>query len=82
MNPDLILSVTFEGKVLSLPAYIMQFGYVARLNVEIQGMTVTFERDEESKWRAVIGYADLIADKKVKKELLEAVADVIDELTK
>ena len=52
------------------------------IEVEIEGTPVVFERDEEGNWRAVMGYEDLVAGKKVKKELLIKVADVIEEITR
>ena len=77
-----MLQVEYAGDVLQLPARIVQFGYVVKLEVDIEGTTVTFEPDEERNWRAVMGFEDLVAGKKVKRELVEAVAGVIGGVTK
>ncbi|HPH33036.1 MAG TPA: hypothetical protein PLB49_14350 [Chitinophagaceae bacterium] len=82
MEPDFMLPVSFDEKDIELPVKVVQFGYVVKLEVEIEGTIVTFEPDEERNWRAVLGFEDLIAGKKVKKELLEAVASVIGDITK
>ena len=82
MESDFLLPVTFEEKEMEFPTKVIQSGYTIKLEVDIQGTIVTFEPDEERNWRAVMGYEDLIAGKKVKRELLEAVAGVIEEITK
>ncbi len=82
MEDDFTLPVLFEGKELALPARLRQYGYKVMIEVEIEGTPVVFERDEEGNWRAVMGYEDLVAGKKVKKELLIKVADVIEEITR
>ena len=82
MEDEFILPVSFEGKELELPARLLRYGYTVKIEVEIDGTPVVFEPDEERNWRAVMGFEDLVAGKKVKKELVEVVAGVIGELTK
>jgi hypothetical protein len=82
MEDEFILPVSFEGKELELPARLLRYGYTAKIEVEIEGTPVVFEPDEERNWRAVMGFEDLVAGKKVKKELVEAVAGVIGGITK
>lgn len=79
---DFILPVTFNGEELEFPARLQQFGYTVKLEVEIKGTKVMFEPDEERNWRALISYEDLQANKKLDKELLEALAEVITNVTK
>lgn len=81
MDNDFILPVEFAGEELQLPAKLVQTGYVVKLEVEIEGVIITFEPDEERNWRAVLGYDDLINGKKVKRELVEAVAKFIETIT-
>jgi hypothetical protein len=76
------LPVTFNGKELELPAKVLDYGYVAKLQVEIDGTQVIFEPDEERNWRALISFEDLQANKKLDANLLQAVAEVISEITK
>jgi hypothetical protein len=82
MDDTFILPVFFEGKELELPARLLRFGYTVKIEVEIEGTTVVFEPDEERRWRALIGLDDVVAGKKVKHELLEAVAQVIEDVTR
>jgi hypothetical protein len=69
MENDFVLPVEYAGEVLQLPARILQFGYVVKLEVEIKGTTVTFEPDEERNWRAVMEFEDLINGKKGRPEI-------------
>jgi hypothetical protein len=82
MENEFILPVCFQGNDLEFPAQIVQLGYVVKLMVIIEGVTVTFEPDEERNWRAVIAYDDLMLEKKLKKELVEAVAEAIGSFSK
>ena len=82
MDDGFLLPVILENEKMSFPAKIVQYGYVVKLEVEIEGTVVTFEPDEERNWRAVMGFEDLISGKKVKRELVEAIAYVIGEITK
>jgi hypothetical protein len=82
MDDHFILPVIFEGKDLELPARLLQHGYTVKIEVAIEDIPVIFEPDEEQNWRAVMGYEDLVTGKKVKRELLEMVAGVIEEYTR
>ena len=81
MDSDFILPVEFGGEVLQLRARIVQTSYLVKLEVEMEDTIVTFEPDEERNWRAVLGYDDLIIGKKVKQELVQAVAKFIETIT-
>ena len=81
MDEDFLLPVSFEGNDWEFPAKILQRGFVVQLEVDINGTTVTFEPDEERNWRALLSFEDRVADKRIKKELLEAIAQKITENT-
>jgi len=81
MQPEpLLLPVTYNGEEYEFSFRIQRFGYTYRIEVEIHGANVYFERDEEGNWRAILGYEDLMAGKKADKGLIEAVAMVLDEI--
>lgn len=81
MAEDFMLPVSFEGRELEFPSCIRQRGFAVMLEVEIEGTVVTFEPDEERNWRAILGFEDLLAGKRIKRELLEIVAQKITEIT-
>jgi hypothetical protein len=82
MENEFLLPVTFKGKELEFPARLLNYGYSSKLEVELDGIKVIFEPDEERNWRVLISYEDLVANKNISRELLEAVAGVIQEITK
>ena len=82
MEDNFELPVLFNKKDLKFPARLLQYGYTAKLEVEIEGTKVLFEPDEERNWRAVISYDDVRASKKLNTELLKSVAEAIEALTK
>lgn len=82
MEDEFLLPVSFNGHSMELPAKLRQFGYTVKIEVDIDGLIVTFEPDEERNWRAVMGYEDVVAGKAGNKKLIEAVAEVITEITK
>jgi hypothetical protein len=81
MESEFVLPIEYGGEVMELPARLVRAGYIVKLEVEIENTIITFEPDEERNWRAVMGYEDLINSKKVKVELLEAVAKFLETLT-
>ena len=82
MDENFDLPVTFNNKEFNFPTRLLQFGYTAKLEVEIEGTKVFLEPDEERNWRAVISYEDVQANKKLSSELLKSVAETIEALTK
>jgi len=82
MEDDFLLQVTWKGKEYEFPVRVLNFGYVTKLEVEINDIKVQFERDDEANWRAIMSNEDIQAGKQVDKSLLLAVAEVIEEVTK
>ena len=82
MDDNFTLPVTYMGRNYNFPAQLLNYGYSYKLQVDIDGTNVLFEPDEERNWRALISYEDLQANKKLNPSLLQAIALVIDEITK
>lgn len=82
MNDEFYIPVSFGGKDYNFPARLLTYGYTIKLEVDIDGNTIVFEPDEERNWRALIPYDDIPAAKKTNPELLKAVAEAIEEITK
>ena len=82
MEEEFQLPVTFNNKELTFPARLLNYGYSYKLEVDIDGIKVLFERDEERNWRALISYEDIMADKKLSVDLLKAIVSSIEELFK
>ena len=82
MEEQFQLPVTFNNKELTFPARLLNYGYSYKLEVDIDGIKVLFERDEERNWRALISYEDIMANKKLSVDLLKAIVSSIEELFK
>jgi hypothetical protein len=82
MEEDFSLPVLFENKEHHFPARFLNYGYSSKLQVDVYGTNVLFEPDEERNWRALISYEDVQANKKLDKDLIKAIAEAIEELTK
>lgn len=82
MEEMLVLPVTVHGQDYEFQARIIKWGYTYRIAVDIFELTVQFERDEENNWRAVMDFEDLLANKKIPHEIIEAISGLIDEITK
>lgn len=54
MDQDFELPIDYKGKEWLLPARLIRFGYTYRLEVDINGTTVSFEKDEERNWTALV----------------------------
>jgi hypothetical protein len=79
---DFELPVTFNDKELLFPGKFLDYGYSSKIEMDIEGTKVFFEHDEERNWRALISFEDVQANKKLDKDLLEAIARAIDAVTK
>ena len=82
MEGEFMLPVTFNGKEMEFPARLLNYGYTVKLEVTIEETKVQFEPDEERNWRALISYEDAQVNKKFDPNLLKAIAEVIEEITK
>ena len=51
---DFQILLAYNGRELMLPAKLIKFGYSYRIEVDIRGWKVFFERDEEMNWRALL----------------------------
>ena len=57
------LPVLYKNKELVLPGKFLDYGYSSKIEIEIEGTKVLFERDEERHWKALISFEDIHANK-------------------
>jgi hypothetical protein len=81
MEDGFELPVNYKGKDLTFPARLQVFGYSYKVQVEVNGQLIIFERDEERNWR-VLSTEENQDFKRPEKGLLQAVAESLEELTK
>jgi hypothetical protein len=78
MDKTIDLPITHNGKQLSFPARLVRFGYSYRIEVDINETIITFERDEERNWRALINPET--GNPKVDTDLINSIIQVLDSL--
>ena len=73
------LEVEYKGSTLELPGRVLVTGYTHKIIIDINGIEVTFEPDEERNYRAVVEPQHVDA---VDKRLLVVVAEELERALK
>jgi hypothetical protein len=76
------IPITFKNKELLFPAKLLQLGYTYKFQVNVNGVDICFEKDEEGNYRALSDTSKTDESKKVDIELLKAIAASIEEILK
>lgn len=79
---DFELPVSYNGEELCFPGQLHQYGYSHKIEINVNGISLLFERDEERNWRVIVNPAELEKNKLINTELLQAIAGSIEDLLK
>lgn len=71
--------VEFKGEPRSFAGRLVQWGYSYRFEVELSGMSIVFEPDEERHLRAIV-HPDQARQLKVDQALLQAIASALENI--
>ena len=82
LNDSFKIPVKYKGEDLNFPAMLLVYGYSYKIQVNVAGLEVLFEPDEERNYRAVIDPEKLEGTKKLSVELLKAIAEAIEAIVK
>jgi hypothetical protein len=77
MDDDLEVPVTYKNQELIFNAKFIQFGYSYKFEVDVNGIIVFFEPDEERNFRAIIDPTIDHANHKIDKELIQLIAEAL-----
>jgi len=80
MDEGFLLPVTFLGEEYEFETGFQRYGYIHRIAVNINGVTVLFEPDEERNYRALITPEQMDRSKELNVGLLQAIAGVLETL--
>ena len=58
MNEDFSIDVVYKGEELIFNGTIVSTGYVHKFIINVNGIEVTYEPDEERNYRAIVGDVD------------------------
>lgn len=65
MNEDFQLPISYKNKDLLLTSLLLQFGYVYKIEVELEDTKVHFERDDSGDWRTLLVLSNWIETKRL-----------------
>ena len=82
MDDDLEVPVTYKNQELIFYAKFIQFGYSYKFEVDVIGVIIFFEPDEERNFRAIIDPSIEYGNHKVDKELIQLIAKTLAEMLK
>jgi hypothetical protein len=82
MDNTFEVSLTYQQQHFNLPAELITYGYSYKIEVDVFGTIVSFERDEEQHFRAVKNYDVMVLLDSVQKELMEAITEELTLLFK
>ena len=74
------LPLTYKGHEILFNSSLQVTGYTHRFIVDVYGLSVVFEPDEDRNYRAVISNEDLIDSKNIDRELLRLISEKITEI--
>lgn len=82
MDERFLLEVTYKGEVLKYDAELRNFGYINRVVVDVDGLLVQFELDDESNYRALVSPEQVQSkDNKLEVGLLQAMAEKLEAMS-
>ena len=80
MEDGFELPVLYREQERWFPARLVSFGWTHQIQVQAEGLTICFEKDEERQWRAIIRPEQEGWDKKIDSHLLRAITDAIEKV--
>ncbi|HUS00863.1 MAG TPA: hypothetical protein VMY77_04010 [Chitinophagaceae bacterium] len=73
------IPVVYNGEEIVFPAEVIRYGYVHRIQINIDGQVVYLEKDEEGSYRAIV---DVANSKDIGKELIAAIVSSVESIIK
>ena len=80
MNESFDIPVTFKDKELNFAARLVHTGYAYKFIVDINGVEVFFEKDDEGNYRAIADTTKIEESNKLDINLLQAIATSLEEM--
>ena len=82
MDDDLEVPVSYKNQELIFYAKFFQFGYSYKFEVDVNGVLIFFEPDEERNFRAMVDPANDHGNYNIDKELIQLIAETLAEMLK
>ncbi|MGN6421505.1 MAG: hypothetical protein ACTHMC_28580 [Pseudobacter sp.] len=82
MDDGFEIPVSYKGKDLSFPAQLLAFGYTHRILVNVNGVDMQLEPDEERNYRAIVVDPEQAGAEKLEAGLIAAIVEVVESIVK
>ena len=82
MDESFEIPVLYRGQEYSFPATFRMRGYVRQFLVDVGGIDLIFECDEEENYRALLEESQLEKNPRLDVSLLKAIAQVLESVTR
>jgi hypothetical protein len=82
MDDTFYLTVNYGNKEIDFPAQFVRTGYSYKIQVDVYDTVINFEPDEERNWRALVEGDKALQNKNITPDLLRAIANSLEEITK
>lgn len=80
MSDEFELPVNYKGNAMNFPASLVTYGYSYKIQVDVHGIMISYERDDEGRFRAVLSNSDLSAEKHIDRALVAVVGEKLEAL--
>ena len=80
MNESFIIPVVYEGEERQLECTLIITAYVHKFHINVDGVGVYFEPDEERNYRAMLDEVSTERNLKPDPKLIKAIADTLGKL--
>ncbi|PRY54519.1 hypothetical protein B0I27_102286 [Arcticibacter pallidicorallinus] len=74
MDEPFLIPVSYLGKDLEYEGRLHIMGYLHKIEINIDGIPVIFEPDEERNYRALVSHEQINKSKQLSAGLLQAIA--------
>lgn len=78
MEEQFDLPVEYKGVQHSFKSTLFVFGYTHKIQINVNGVIILFEPDEERKYRAVVNDLEANSNKKIDIELLKKISETLE----
>ena len=80
MEDTFQIPVTYQGKELEFDAQLLQLGYTRKIQVDVYGIIIFLEKDDEANYRAIL--ANVKDESKIDKELVKEIVQSLELILK
>lgn len=80
MSDQFEIPVFYKGKDLLFTGMLISTGFTYKIQVDIDGVMINFERDDENNFRAVLHQSQLLQADKIDKALVKEIGETLQQL--